>query len=83
MIRLLRTAGFLLIGSGILVIAVWLIDPLRQLVAELWPKLRELPWPLQLGASLAGVGLLILVTSLIWERLGDREQDRKLLDDEL
>ncbi len=82
MIRLVRTSGFLLIVAGIVVILVWLIEPLREAVREIWPHVRSLPWPLQLGFALAAVGLLLLLASLVWERLGERERDRELLDDE-
>ncbi len=81
MIRLIRTTGFLLIVAGILVIVVWLIEPLREALLELWPKLRQLPIPIQVGAALAALGLLILMVSLIWERFADRENDRTLLDE--
>lgn len=77
MIRLIRIVGFLLIATGALVLLTWLIKPLRFF----WPWLRALPWPIQLGVAAAAAGLLLLFGSLIWERLEEREQDRRLLDD--
>jgi uncharacterized membrane protein len=77
-IRLTRIVGFLLIVAGALVILTWLVEPLR----ELWPRLRQLPWPIQLGLALAAIGFLILLGSLIWERIEERENDRSLREDE-
>ncbi len=78
MIRLIRIMGFLLIVAGAVVIATWMIKPLRLI----WPWLGDLPWQIKIGLGAAAVGLLILVGSLIWERMEDREQDKKLLDDD-
>ncbi len=77
MIRLVRILGFLMIAAGAVFLLTWFIEPLR----EIWPWLRELPPPIQIGFALAGVGLLILLGSLIWERWEERENDRSLLDD--
>ncbi len=77
MIRLVRILGILMIAAGAVVLLTYLIEPLR----EVWPWLRQLPTPIQIGFALAGVGLLILLGSLIWERWEERENDRSLLDD--
>lgn len=77
MINLIRIVGFLLMASGALVLLVWLIEPLRFI----WPWLKMLPWPIKLGFSAAALGLLILMASLIWERLEDRPTDRTLRDE--
>ena len=77
MIRLARIVGILLILAGAIVVLAWMIEPLR----EVWPWLLELPWPIRLGFSLAGVGLLVLLGSLIWERFEERDTDKSLLDD--
>ncbi len=77
MIRAVRITGFLMIVTGALVIAAWLFEPLR----ELWPLLRELPWPVQLGLGMAGIGLLVVMGTLIHERMGERELDKSLIDD--
>ena len=47
---------------------VWMIEPLRFI----WPWLRALPWPIQFGFVISVLGLLILMGSLIWERLEER-----------
>lgn len=77
MIRLIRIVGSLFIVSGAALLLAWLIVPLRFL----WPWLRSLPWPVQAGLAAAAVGLLLLMGSLIWERLEEREHDRHLRDD--
>ncbi|MEM9382471.1 MAG: hypothetical protein AAGB93_21135 [Planctomycetota bacterium] len=77
MIRLVRITGFLFIGVGALLILTWLIEPLQ----ELWVVVLELPLPIRIGLAMAGIGLLILLGSLIWERYEDRENDRSLLDE--
>ncbi|NIM49988.1 MAG: hypothetical protein GTN78_22430 [Gemmatimonadales bacterium] len=77
MIRLIRIVGFLFIAAGAVLLVAWLIEPLRFL----WPWLRSLPWPVQAGMVAAAVGLLLLMGSLIWERLEEREHDQQLRDD--
>ena len=77
MTRLLRITGFLLIGGGALVLLVWAIRPLRHI----WPWLLELPAAIQIGIGAAALGLIVLMASLIAERIGEREADRQLLDD--
>ena len=77
MIRLIRILGFFMILAGALILGLWFIEPLR----DVWPWLRALPWPIQLGLVVAAVGFLLLLGSLIWERFEEREQDRELQDD--
>ena len=55
----------------------WFVEPLRQL----WTWLRMLPGPIQLGLGAAAVGFLLLLASLLWERLEDRDKDRALRDE--
>jgi phosphoglycerol transferase MdoB-like AlkP superfamily enzyme len=77
--RLVRITGFLLIAAGVIVTLTWFIEPLR----EVWPWLLELPLPIRVGFILAGVGLILLVGSLIWERWEARDEDRALRDEEI
>lgn len=78
MIRLIRILGFLLIGAGALVLLTWLFEPLRLA----WAALLQLPWPVRLGLGVAAAGLLLVMGSLLWERLEERRSDRGLLDDD-
>lgn len=75
MIRLVRITGLLLIAAGALLLLTWLIEPLRLL----WPWFRGLPLPVRLGTGAAALGLIIVLASLIHERVEDRAGDRDLL----
>ena len=77
MIRLIRIVGFLLISAGAVILLAWTIEPLRFI----WPWLRALPWPIQLGFVISTLGLLVLMGSLIWERMEERGGDRELRDE--
>ena len=82
MIQLVRILGWLLMAVGAVVIATWLIKPLRQV----WPAITEwfqmLPLPIQVGLVIAALGFLLLISSLIWERIEDRKHEGNLLDDD-
>ena len=69
--------GLLLVGVGAILILTWFIKPLRAV----WPWFRALPWPIQAGLGAAAVGFLILMGSVIWERLEDLEKERHYTDD--
>ncbi len=77
MIELFRIMGFLLLCSGGLVIATWLIEPLRKL----WPLLLALPLPVLIGVAVGSFGLILLLASLIWERMKERDADSKLREE--
>ncbi len=76
MIRLVRMVGFLLIGAGALVLIAYVFEPLRAL----WPMLLALPWPIKLGLGASVLGLILILGSMIWERIEERENDKDLLD---
>lgn len=78
MIRLVRLTGFLLIVAGAICVLTWLVEPLR----EIWPWLRQLPLPIQIGFALAAFGLVLLICTLLWERWEDRGEDRALREEE-
>ena len=78
MIRLIRIMGVLMMATGVIILLAWFIKPLRAI----WPWLLKLPWPIQVGLAAAAIGFLLLLGSLIWERLEEREKDRTLLDDD-
>ena len=78
MIRLIRIVGLMLMVAGAVLLLVWFIKPLRFL----WPWLRELPWPIQVGFAIAAIGLVLLSGSIVWERLEDAEHDKSLRNDD-
>ncbi len=75
--RLARNIGvaLMVIGAGLLV--VWAVRPLRLI----WPWVRELPLLIRIGLIAAAGGFLVLLSSLIVERLGESKADQELLDD--
>lgn len=76
MIRFTRILGYLLSGVGVLTLLVWMIRPLR----DVWPFLLELPWPIRLGLGTLLLGFLLVMASLIAERVEERGEDRALRD---
>jgi hypothetical protein len=75
--QLIRNVGFGLIIVGVLLLLAWAIEPVRMV----WPWIRGLPLPLQIGIGAAVLGVTVLLVSMISERIRDREKDRELLDD--
>jgi uncharacterized membrane protein len=62
---LLRVVGFVMIVAGLLLAASWFIEPLRQF----WPLLLELPLPIRVGLMISGVGLLVVFSTVVYDRL--------------
>lgn len=77
MTGLLRISGWLLVAAGAIIVLTWFIEPLR----EIWPYLLQLPLPIRIGLSVAGLGLTVIMATLIWERWNEREEDESLLED--
>ena len=71
------TLIYLLSGVGVLALLFWMIRPLRTI----WPYLLQLPWPIQLGLSALLMGFLLILASLIVERMEDRGHENHLRDD--
>lgn len=82
MIRMLRILGVMLILIGTLVILGWLIEPIRNAWPMVYEWFRSLPTMIQFGLVVAAVGFLILLSSIIWERLEDRKNEGNLLDED-
>ncbi len=61
-----------MIIAGALVLASYLITPLR----EFWPWFRKLDLPIQLGLGAAAIGFLILLGTVIWERLEEHGKEK-------
>ena len=75
--RLFRNVGIGLILVGAVLVLAWAIEPLRLI----WPWIRGLPLPIQIGVAAGILGMAVLLGSLISERIRDREADEKLRDD--
>jgi len=77
MTDLMRKLGVGLMILGAALVAVWAIRP----IGFVWPWIRGLPLPLRWGVVAAGVGIAVLLGSLIYERLKERDGDKDLRDD--
>lgn len=54
-----------MILAGGLLAASWFIQPLRQM----WPLLLTLPVPIRIGLVVAAIGLLVVLATVIHDRL--------------
>ncbi len=77
MIHTVRVLGIGLMALGAILLLIWFVEPLRFL----WPWFRTLPRPIQFGLGAAVLGLLVVVASLVAERVEEREYDRSLRDE--
>ncbi|NNE35859.1 MAG: hypothetical protein HKN13_11505 [Rhodothermales bacterium] len=59
---------------GVILVVTYTISPLRFL----WMWFRLLPEPLQVGFAVAGLGLVILITTMLFERVANRDYDNEL-----
>ena len=73
----MRRLGFALMIVGALLLLGWAIRPVEMI----WPWIRGLPLPLRIGVGAAVVGLLVLLVSLVMERLKERDHDRSLREE--
>ncbi|QKK01956.1 MAG: hypothetical protein HND55_04350 [Pseudomonadota bacterium] len=79
MISLLRWVGTLLIVAGLLLAGSWFIEPLRNL----WPLILDLPLPIRIGLVIAGLGLLVVMATIIQDlRASDPESIKEHLGDD-
>jgi len=72
----IRVIGVLMIALGVLIPVAYVIKPLRLL----FDFFMSLAGPLQVAFSLAAVGLILLISSLISERISDRNAEGSLKD---
>jgi len=72
-----RTLGSALILIGVLIALSYFIEPLKEAFSWYW----LLPVPLQIGFGIAGIGLTVVIISLLIERWSDRDADRALRED--
>ena len=74
MIRFTRVLGYMLSAVGVLALLFWMIRPLRAV----WPFLLALPWPIRLGLGTLFLGFLLIMASLIAERIDESGADEAL-----
>jgi hypothetical protein len=77
MTSLLRNAGVGFILLGVVLVIIWVVEPLRAI----WPWLMTFSPIVRVGVVASALGLAILMASLITERIRERDADKKLLDD--
>ncbi len=76
MIRFIRVLGYLFSAVGVLALLFWMIPGLRAI----WPFLLELPVPVQIGLGTLLLGFLLVMASLIAERIEESGADEALRD---
>ena len=76
MIHFTRVLGYLFSAVGVLALLFWMIRPLRAI----WPYLLQLPVPIQLGLGTLLLGFLLVMASLIAERIEESGDDEALRD---
>lgn len=74
MVRAIRIAGVAFMACGVLLVITYTISPLRFL----WRWFQWMDLPLQIGIAVAGIGLVILLTTMLFERLALRSYDKEL-----
>lgn len=77
MTKLARLFGFLLLWGGALFLLFWFVKPLRAIGAIF----LQLPLLLQIGLAAAAIGLILLMGTVIWERIQSRKTDKELQDE--
>ncbi len=74
MVRAIRIVGVALMACGVLLVVTYTISPLRFL----WRWFQWMDLPLQIGTAVAVVGLTILLTTMLFERIALRSYDKEL-----
>lgn len=74
MAKQLRLVGIVMIGVGALVIATYVIRPLRVV----WEAYCAMPLPVQIGVAAAALGLVVLMVSLVAEKRRDDRSEGDL-----
>ena len=72
--RHLRIVGLVMIGLGALILATYVLKPLNLV----WAWFRAMPVPLQVGIAVAGIGLFVLMISLVAEKRRDDRSEGDL-----
>lgn len=74
MVRAIRIVAVAFMIIGLLLVVTYTIEPLRFV----WAWFRRMAVPLQIGFGVAGIGLVILLTTMLFERIALRSYDKEL-----
>ncbi len=73
-VRTMRIVAVALMFVGLLLLATYFVSPLRIF----WIWFRAWPLPLQIGSAIAAMGLAILLTTMVVDRVMKRKYDTEL-----
>jgi len=73
----IRLLAFALLSGAALIFLTYMIKPLRWI----WPYFHSLPPAIQIGVGAAFFGFVLLIVSLVMERMGERDYNQSLRDD--
>lgn len=77
--KLARLFGFLFLWIGTLLLLFWFIKPLW--VRAIGQLFLQLPLLLQIGLVITAIGFILLLGTVIWERIESRKTDKELQDE--
>ena len=77
MTQSVRLFAFALLATAAVIFITYMIPPLRAI----WPFFRTLPGAIQIGVGAAFVGFVLLIVSLIMERIGEKGYNKSLRDE--
>jgi hypothetical protein len=77
MTQTVRLFAFALLGTAAIIFITYMIPPLRAI----WPYFKTLPGAIQFGLGAAFFGIVLLIISLLMERVAEREYNESLRDD--
>ncbi len=78
--KALLILGYALVALGVVVLGLYLARHIPFLDI-FWTFIVAIPWPLRLALGAAALGVFLIFSALIVERIQNREADRKLRDD--
>ena len=77
MTQSVRLFAFALLATAAVIFITYMSPPLRAI----WPFFRTLPGAIQIGVGAAFVGFVLLIVSLIMERIGEKGYNKSLRDE--
>lgn len=73
----IRILAYALLGTAAVIFISYVIPPLRAI----WPFFKSLPGAMQLGIGAGFFGFVLLVVSLVLERMEESDYNQSLRDD--